>query len=51
MAAVRRAYKTLYKSRLKLDEARAAIQAESAATPELALLAGFLAEAGRGMIR
>ena len=51
VAAVRRAYKTLYKSRLKLDEARAAIQAESAATPELALLAGFLAEAGRGMIR
>jgi len=51
VAAVRRAYKILYKSRLKLDEARAAIQAESAATPELALLAGFLAEAGRGMIR
>ncbi len=51
VAAVRRAYKTLYKSRLKLDEARAAIQAEAAATPELALLAGFLAEGGRGMIR
>lgn len=51
VAAVRRAFKTLYKSGMKLDEARAAIAAESAAVPELAVLAGFLAAPGRGIIR
>ena len=51
VAAVKRAYKTLYKSGMKLDEARAAIEAGSAAVPELALLAGFLATPGRGIIR
>ena len=51
LAAVRRAYKTLYKSGMKLDEARASIEAESAAVPELRLLAGFLATPGRGIIR
>ena len=51
VASVRRAYKTLYKSGMKLDEARASIEAESAAAPELALLAGFLATPGRGIIR
>ncbi|MDP2825815.1 MAG: acyl-ACP--UDP-N-acetylglucosamine O-acyltransferase [Sulfuritalea sp.] len=51
VAAVRRAYKTLYKSGMKLDEARASIEAESVAVPELALLTGFLAASGRGIIR
>jgi len=51
VAAVRRAFKTLYKSGMRLDEARASIEAESAAVPELALLAGFLAAPGRGIIR
>ena len=51
VAAVKRAFKTLYKSGMKLDEARAGIQAESAAVPELALLAGFLVPSGRGIIR
>ncbi|MDP2133416.1 MAG: acyl-ACP--UDP-N-acetylglucosamine O-acyltransferase [Sulfuritalea sp.] len=49
--AVKRAFKTLYKSGMKLDEAREVIEAEAAATPELALLAGFLASPGRGIIR
>ena len=49
--AIRRAYKTLYKSGLKLDEARAAIAAETVAVPELALLERFLAQAGRGIVR
>jgi UDP-N-acetylglucosamine acyltransferase len=48
---VRRAYKILYKSGMKLDEARAGIEAESAAAPELALLASFLAAPGRGIVR
>jgi UDP-N-acetylglucosamine acyltransferase len=51
VAAVKRAYKTLYKSGMKLDEARASIEAESSVVPELALLAGFLAVSGRGIIR
>ncbi|MCF8200010.1 MAG: acyl-ACP--UDP-N-acetylglucosamine O-acyltransferase [Sulfuritalea sp.] len=51
VAAVKRAYKTLYKSGLKLDEACAGIEAESVAVPELALLLGFLAAPGRGIIR
>lgn len=49
--AIRRAYKTLYKSGLKLEEARAAIAAESAGVPELAILGDFLAQPGRGIIR
>jgi UDP-N-acetylglucosamine acyltransferase len=51
VAAVKRAYKTLYKSGMKLDEARAGIDAESAAVPELSLLTEFLALPGRGIIR
>jgi UDP-N-acetylglucosamine acyltransferase len=51
VAAVKRAYKTLYKSGMKLDEARDSIAAESATVPELGLLAGFLATPGRGIIR
>ena len=51
VAAVKRAFKTLYKSGMKLDEARADIQAASAAVPELAVLASFLVASGRGIIR
>jgi UDP-N-acetylglucosamine acyltransferase len=51
VAAVKRAYKTLYRAGMKLDEARARIEAESAIVPELELLAGFLAASGRGIIR
>ncbi|HTY02574.1 MAG TPA: acyl-ACP--UDP-N-acetylglucosamine O-acyltransferase [Rhodocyclaceae bacterium] len=49
--AVRRAYKTLYKSGLKLDEACAAIAAEADDVPELLPLIDFLRQAGRGIIR
>ena len=49
IAAIKRAYKTLYRSGLKLDEAAAVIAAEPQA--ELAVLSGFLATAGRGIIR
>jgi UDP-N-acetylglucosamine acyltransferase len=51
VAAVKRAYKILYKSGMKLDEARAGIDAESAAVPELSLMTEFLALPGRGIIR
>lgn len=49
--AIKRAYKTLYKSGLKLEEAQAAIAAGCRITPELQPLADFLAVAGRGIIR
>jgi UDP-N-acetylglucosamine acyltransferase len=51
VTAVKRAYKSLYKSGMKLDEARASIAAESVAVPELVMLADFLAAPGRGIIR
>ena len=51
VAAIKRAYKTLYKSGMSLDDARAAITTESAAVPQLAMLVDFLAAPGRGIIR
>lgn len=49
IAAIKRAYKTLYRSGLKLDEATAAIAAEQ--HEDLALLSDFLSLQGRGVIR
>jgi UDP-N-acetylglucosamine acyltransferase len=51
IAAVRRAYKTLYRAGLPLDEARAALATAAADTPALAPLVAFLAEPGRGIAR
>ncbi len=51
VAAVKRAFKTLYKSGLALDDARAQIAAASTETPELAALVDFLEVQGRGLIR
>ena len=51
IAAVRRAYKTLYRSGLTLDEARKAIDAQRAECDALGLLAEFLAVPGRGIVR
>lgn len=51
LAALRRAYKTLYKSGLTLAEAQAAIRSERETTPELGPLTDFLAAAGRGIVR
>ena len=49
--AIKRAYKTVYKSGLKLDEALAALAAEVEKVAELAPFADFLAQPGRGIIR
>ncbi len=51
VAAIKRAYRTLYKSGLSFDEARAQIVAESTAQPALLPLVEFLATPGRGVIR
>ncbi len=49
--AVRRAYKTLYREGLSLDEARAKLASAAATEPVLKPLVAFLAEAGRGIVR
>jgi UDP-N-acetylglucosamine acyltransferase len=51
IGAIKRAYKTLYKSGQKFEEAKAAIDAEAIAMPELQVLGDFLADPGRGIIR
>ncbi|MCK9285076.1 MAG: acyl-ACP--UDP-N-acetylglucosamine O-acyltransferase [Rhodocyclaceae bacterium] len=51
IAGIRRAYKTLYKSGLRLEEANAAIAADAATLPELGPMTKFLAAAGRGIVR
>lgn len=51
VAALRRAYKALYKSGLRLEEARIAIAAEQDAHPELQPLVEFLSIPGRGIVR
>ena len=49
--AIRRAYKTLYKSGLLLDDAKQAIADDAREHPELVALSEFLAAPGRGIIR
>jgi UDP-N-acetylglucosamine acyltransferase len=51
IAAIRRAYKTLYKSGLLLEQAKAQLAVDAAAQRELAPLVEFLATPGRGIIR
>jgi len=49
--AVRRAYKTLYREGLSLENAKAALTVASATSPVLAPLVEFLAVPGRGIVR
>ncbi len=51
IAAIRQAYKTLYRQQLSLDEARKAITAAAAKAPVLTALSEFLETPGRGIIR
>jgi len=51
IAAVRRAYKALYRAKLPMEEAREAIAVEAKAVPALALMDAFLDTPGRGIIR
>src|SRR5450631_2373203 len=51
IAAIKRAYKTLYRSQLTLNEALEQIVAEARQVPPLELLAVFLESPGRGIIR
>lgn len=49
--AIKRAYKTLYKSGLPLEQAKDEISAQAAEHPELNLFTEFLARSTRGIIR
>lgn len=49
--AIKRAYKTLYRSGLGLDEARQTIESQAAECAELQPLADFLARVERGVVR
>ncbi len=51
IAAIRRAYKTLYRQGIALEDARAEIAAAAVAVPALRVLAAFLETPGRGIIR
>ena len=51
IAAIKRAYKTLYRKNLALDDARAQIAASAAAVPALHALTAFLETPGRGIVR
>jgi UDP-N-acetylglucosamine acyltransferase len=51
IAALRAAYKTLYKSALTLEEARASLQEQARSVPEISPLVEFLSRSRRGIIR
>lgn len=51
IAAIKNAYKTLYKSGLSFDEAKLALQQQAVAHPELQSLVEFLAQSERGIVR
>ncbi len=49
--ALQRAYKIIYRSNLTMEQAREQLQAMAAETPEVGLLADFLARSSRGIVR
>jgi len=51
LTAIKRAYKTLYKSGLTLDQAKARLAEEAGTCAEIALLVGFLQGSTRGIVR
>ena len=51
IAEIRRAYKTLYRSGLSLEEAQRAIAAQGEKVPALKILADFLERSRRGIVR
>jgi UDP-N-acetylglucosamine acyltransferase len=51
IAEIRRAYKTLYKNGLTLEQAKTELETVAARHPEIKLLLDFLAAPGRGIVR
>ncbi len=51
LSALKRAYRTLYRSGLPLEEARRALEAQAATSPEVGAIVAFLAASRRGILR
>ena len=51
IAAIKRAYRALYRSGLTLDEARQRVAEIATAQPEVGLFSEFIAASGRGLVR
>jgi UDP-N-acetylglucosamine acyltransferase len=51
LAALKRAYRSLYRSGLTLEEAKTQLSAQAATSPEVRPLLDFLAVPGRGIVR
>jgi len=51
ISALKRAYRTLYRSGLGLEEARRELQAQAAGQPQVREMLDFLARSKRGFIR
>lgn len=51
ISAIKRAYRSLYRSGLSLDEARQAIEELASTHPDVALFSDFIADSGRGIVR
>lgn len=51
IAGIRRAYKTLYREKLTLEQARVALAAQVEDCPEVAAMVSFLAASTRGVVR
>ena len=51
IAALKRAYKTLYRSKLTLEEARAQLRSQAGETPEVKVLLDFIDSSTRGILR
>ncbi|MBV8032249.1 MAG: acyl-ACP--UDP-N-acetylglucosamine O-acyltransferase [Betaproteobacteria bacterium] len=51
IAALKRAYRTLYRSGLGLEEARQALKAQAAECPEVGAIVSFLERSRRGILR
>ncbi len=51
IAAIKRAYRALYRSGLSLDDARERVAEISAEHPEVGLFADFIGRSGRGLVR
>jgi UDP-N-acetylglucosamine acyltransferase len=51
ISELKRAYRTLYRSGLSLEEARSELERQAATSPEVRLIVDFLASARRGILR
>ena len=51
IAAIKRAYRALYRAGLSLDEARQRVAEIAAEQAEVAAFAEFIADSGRGIVR